>query len=86
MNTSGTKTPIPVKLLKTVSPPRIFNLLLDFVDANVPTYVAVYLFKRIFKILEYYSTLPYPEILLYSLHTLDNVCNTTLSVKITCLK
>ena len=72
--------------MKTVSSPRPFSLLLDFVEANVPKYVDVYLFTRFVKIFEYYSTLPYPKILLYFLPMLGNVCNTTVSLKINCLK
>ena len=50
MNRSGTKIPIPVKVYMSL---RTFNLLLDFVEANVPIHVDVYLLKRFVKILEY---------------------------------
>ena len=39
--------------MKTISPPRTFSLLLDFVEANVPTHVDVYLLKCFVKVLEY---------------------------------
>ena len=62
MNKLGTKIPIHVKyifpegtygIMKTVSPPRTFSLLLDFVEANIPLHVGVYCLKRFVKIREY---------------------------------
>ena len=56
-----------------------------FVEANVHAHVDVYFFKSFVKIREYWSTQPYPKILLFSLHMLGNVCNTTVSMKSDCV-
>ena len=46
----------------------------------------MFTFLNVFvKIRECWSTLPYPKILLFSLHMLGNVYNTTVSVKSDCL-
>ena len=46
----------------------------------------MFTFLKVFvQIRENWSTLPYPQILLFPLHMLGNVCNTTVSVKSDCL-